>query len=519
MHTNFAVMSLVFTLAALVLVIYWVKKTLILIARSEKRYKRLFDNISDAVIVCEAVNNGNDFIIRDLNLSSERIEKIKRKDVIGKSILDVFPNIKEFGLLDVLNKVWQSGQALKHPAAFYKNDRISGWRENYVYKLPGGEIVLIYKDITELKQVDKLKDEFVSTVSHELRTPLSIIKEGLSLVLDEITGKINEKQKDVLTTAKNNIDRLAQIINDLLDISKLEAGKVELQRGKINIAGIIEQIAQSFRPRFEEKGLELKLNVSSKEIFAYADKDKMIKVFTNLVSNALKFTEKGWVEISVREKDKKLMCIVEDTGIGISRENLPKVFTKFQQFGRTPGPGIKGTGLGLSIVKGIIELHGGKIWLESVQGKGSRFIFTLPVYTAETLLKDFIKQAVDETGRRDTKLSVILISLLGVNKLGPGDEIQLLYDDIETLIKNSLYEDANKVIRDKDYAVVLFDCSKEDTYRVESRLERAIEGYLNSKGLSDTIRLKFGSSVYPDDADNAEQLIQKCEVNVEGSPD
>ena len=242
----------------------------------------------------------------------------------------------------------------------------------------------------ELKGLDRLKADFISTVSHELRTPLAITKLGIDIVLNRTTGEINEKQKEVLDAAKRNIDRLARIIDELLDVSKIEAGKVELKRELVDIAGLIRQAASSFELNLKGKNLELKINVPEKQIDAFVDPDKLTQVLTNLIGNALKFTDRGYIEVSLQEKEKEIECVVVDTGVGISEEDLSKVFGKFEQFGRLPGPGEKGTGLGLAITKGIIELHGGKIWVESpawpslpAGRQGARFSFILPKYTDE----------------------------------------------------------------------------------------------------------------------------------------
>ena len=232
----------------------------------------------------------------------------------------------------------------------------------------------------ELKKIDQLKSEFVSTVSHELRTPLSITKEGISLVLDRVPGSINEKQARILYTAKSNIDRLARIINNLLDISKIEAGQVELKKEKVDLGELIKQTALSFEPKVKEKKLELKINIPKSDISIYADSDRITQVLTNLIGNALKFTEKGKIEISAAQKGNGVECIISDTGIGIPRSNLDRIFEKFRQFGRTSGGGEKGTGLGLFIAKSIILMHKGRIWIESKRGEGSKFIFTVPKY-------------------------------------------------------------------------------------------------------------------------------------------
>ncbi|MDD5484010.1 MAG: PAS domain S-box protein [Kiritimatiellae bacterium] len=254
----------------------------------------------------------------------------------------------------------------------------TAWEGELAYLISIYDITERKKTEEELKSLDVLKTEFISTVSHELRTPLSITKEGVSLVLDGVPGAVNEKQSVILTAARNNIDRLARIIDDLLDISRMESGKIGFKRELINIAELVKSIVAGFELRAKERKLVLQTDFSANEIKLYADHDKIIQIFTNLISNALKFTEKGGVKISVKELKDNVKCVVADTGVGISENDLPRVFGKFQQFNRSVGPGEKGTGLGLSIVKGLVDLHQGAIRVESKPGVGSKFIFVLP---------------------------------------------------------------------------------------------------------------------------------------------
>jgi signal transduction histidine kinase len=233
----------------------------------------------------------------------------------------------------------------------------------------------------ECKRAEKVKDDFISTVSHELRTPLSITKEGLSLILDKIPGPINEQQARILTVSKNNIDRLARIINSLLDISKISSGKVCMTCGDIEMTAVIRQVVSLFEFKTHQKGLELRTNLPRKEIIICADIDSITQILTNLIGNSLKFTEKGYIEISLADKGAEVEIAVADTGAGISKENMPKLFEKFQQFDRVDGPGERGTGLGLAIVKGLVTAHKGKIWAESEPRKGTKFIFTVPKKT------------------------------------------------------------------------------------------------------------------------------------------
>ena len=231
------------------------------------------------------------------------------------------------------------------------------------------------------RELGRLKDEFVAHVSHELRTPMGIVREGISQVLEELCGKITQEQKGTLSVALRNVDRLGSLIEDLLDISKIEAGKLAVRKGYFDLGHLVREISLAFGSRAKDKGLGMKIRFPDEKVVGvYADREKVAQVFNNLVDNAIKFAVKGFIEISVEEKNGAVYCQVSDTGPGIAKEYLPKVFEKFQQFSRAAGPGSKGTGLGLAICKGIVELHGGRIWVESVPGRGTSFTFTLPRY-------------------------------------------------------------------------------------------------------------------------------------------
>jgi len=236
----------------------------------------------------------------------------------------------------------------------------------------------VYRDISSQKRIEKMKGEFVSVVSHELRTPLSIIKEGICLVLDKSLGNINADQEESLHTAQNNIIRLSHVIDNLLNISKIEAHKEEIIKKPLDITQLIKQIANDFRFVANSKKLKIEIDTPKEPLIANIDSNKIGEVVINLIGNAIKFTEAGTILISLKDNISDIECSVSDTGIGISKENITKVFDKFQQFGRQWGPGEKGTGLGLAISKGIIELHGGRIRVESQIQKGTKITFELP---------------------------------------------------------------------------------------------------------------------------------------------
>lgn len=231
----------------------------------------------------------------------------------------------------------------------------------------------------ELEKLSRLKSDFVSMVSHELRTPLAIIKEGVSLVLDEVPGKINEKQKRLLKVSKDNIDRLLRLINDLLDISKIEAGKIELRKVLVDLASLIKDTCAIWKLESDKKQQTLQVYISESPINISIDPDRITQVLDNLISNAIKYTpEKGQIRTVLKDKGDQVEVSVSDTGIGIAKEDLSKVFSKFQQLNRMADPPAQGTGLGLAIAKELIRMHGGIIKVESELDKGSKFIFSLP---------------------------------------------------------------------------------------------------------------------------------------------
>lgn len=248
---------------------------------------------------------------------------------------------------------------------------------NYMGKAMG--IVMVLNDISREKDLDKVRTEFISITSHELRTPLAAIKEAVSLIIDGVTGPVNDKQHKFLDMARRNIDRLTAIINDLLDLSKIASGKVVLQRVDTNINHLLEEVAATFDPVATEGNIRITLALDSKLPQVKVDRAKITQVLSNLVSNALKFTPKGGqVTLGSMYKSKDITLWVRDSGIGIAKNNFDKLFKKFQQIENTLTRSVGGTGLGLAISKEIIEMHGGRIWVESEMGKGSTFYFSLP---------------------------------------------------------------------------------------------------------------------------------------------
>jgi signal transduction histidine kinase len=236
-------------------------------------------------------------------------------------------------------------------------------------------------DVTKQKEVERVKSEFLSTVSHELRTPLVAIEKSVSLILDQSAGAVSDQQKQFLTIAERNLKRLTLLINDLLDLSKLEARKMELKREQMPIEKVITETIETLANWAQTKDIALERSVASGIPDVFIDANRMTQVLTNLIGNSIKFTPKGGritVDAAFLEQEAKVKVSIIDTGIGIAPEDLPKLFTKFYQAKDRPASDISGTGIGLAIVREIVELHGGSVWAESPAGQGAKFIFTVP---------------------------------------------------------------------------------------------------------------------------------------------
>ncbi len=227
----------------------------------------------------------------------------------------------------------------------------------------------------KLKDLDKMKSDFFSLMSHELRTPLTSIKEGTTLLLEGLGGETNEKQKRLLRIIEEESNRLINLVNSILDLSKMEAGMMTYNFVQADIVPLINKAVVEKEPLVKSRNIKTELNISRGLLFANIDIEKILHVLRNLLGNAVKFTpDGGQVRISARLTNGNLEVSVADTGPGIPRENLTIIFDKFKSFNNR-----NGTGLGLAIVKNIINAHRGKVWAESEPGQGTTFIFVLPV--------------------------------------------------------------------------------------------------------------------------------------------
>lgn len=230
----------------------------------------------------------------------------------------------------------------------------------------------------ERANLEHVREELIGYVNHELNNPLTVIMEGISQVADGILGEVNEKQKQFLGKALLHIKRLVRITDDLLDSTMLEFGKVALKKDTFDIVDLGKNALESFRSLAAKKNLDICFNSEQKKLDVYADKDRIQQVFFNLLNNALKYTEKGLIELTIKDKGPVVECAVSDSGNGIKEEDRVRIFRKFERLDPSKLNNAKGAGLGLFICHELVKLHSGNIWVKSKMGEGSQFIFTLP---------------------------------------------------------------------------------------------------------------------------------------------
>jgi len=247
--------------------------------------------------------------------------------------------------------------------------------------------IYVYRDITKETEVDRMKSDFIATVSHELRTPMTSIKGSLGLVLGGVAGPLPEDVRELLTIAMNNTDRLVRLINDILDISRIEAGKMEIRRSPQSVADGVHRAVVEMQGYADQRSITMTTVIPDDLPRVMADPDRLQQVLVNLLSNAVKFSEVGSiVTVTAGREPGGVWVRVEDSGPGIAPEQQAQIFEKFHRIDNAASRRTGGTGLGLAICKAIIEEHGGQIWVESEMGKGSAFTFTLK---AESEPEDF----------------------------------------------------------------------------------------------------------------------------------
>ena len=354
------------------------------------------DSLYDPVIVTDG-----DGCVTKLNPAAEEIFGSEKENT-GKQVGDVARDARIAGAvaeaLESQRPVAGEGMSSILPLAVDGSERAFRLRTTPMRGDGNGNrrllgAVTILEDITHLREIDRLKSEFIATASHELRTPLTSVQMGVHLLLEGALGELTDQQNEVLQACRQDCERLDKLMRDLLDLSKIEAGESQPQFATVSAKDLIATAVKELRPQVETKGLELKLDVPTGLPSVSVDRLQIERVIGNLVTNALRHTKQGEIKISAEQRDSHVAVSVSDTGSGIPAEYLPHIFDKFVQ---VPDAPTGGAGLGLAISKSIVEAQGGNISVQSELGRGTTFTFTLPLAAGSE-----IKVGVGEGARKE----------------------------------------------------------------------------------------------------------------------
>ncbi len=373
----------------------------------------------------------------------------------------------------------------------------------------------LYQEIKEtnvkLEKLERLKSEFISIVSHELRTPLTVIKGSVDILLKGMAGPLNEKMLSIVTRAQSNANRLSGIINDLLDLSKIEAGKMDYKFSATNIETVIDYVVTTLSDVAREKGLKLSLNLHDDFAYIFADARRLEQVLTNLISNSIKFTPAGGkIEVSTSIVDAKdlvydecfadalnhlsgkyLQVCVADEGIGIDKKDLTHVFDKFEQIENSLSREIGGTGLGLPITRQLIDAHNGAIWCCSEVDKGSKFCFVLPISSDKTNFWINHKQLIHQARVNNETFATIVVKTkpeLMEKILGTENLINKNYLNNSLLEKDEKNWSLTMVIPDGDRYIADF-------------LKKKITTMCNESAHDSKCDIMYSYTIYPKEID------------------
>jgi PAS domain S-box-containing protein len=389
------------------------QKSLQMERESQARIRAITDSVNEALLLIS-----KDQRVLDLNQRFEEMFGVPPKNVIDQRLADIetlfdqiFPESDQIYPLILSSSSDSNQEETKLVKQNWPQER-----ELQLYSTPirdnDGYLgrLFVFRDVTHEREVDRMKTEFVSLVSHELRTPLTSIKGYTEIVLDGDAGEINEEVEEYLGIVFNNAERLVALVNDLLDISRIESGRVQLKHEAVDLNEIVQSVVATMQQSIIEKGQILKVEIDPAATKVQGDKNKLVQVLTNYVSNAHKYTQTdGTIHLLIRKKNDFAAITVSDDGFGISPEDQARLFTRFYRVDNSMTREVGGTGLGLSIVKQLIELMGGEVGVESELGKGSSFWFTVPLTfeNSEPITEDIEETPQPKTEQGPAKILIV----------------------------------------------------------------------------------------------------------------
>lgn len=364
--------------------------------------------------------------------------------------------------------------------------------------------VITMRDITSEVAAENTKSEFIAAISHELRTPLTSIQNSVSNILAGVTGKINDKTRHYLEVMQNDCHRFADLINDLLDVAKLEAGNLPITQRVMSLESLVQNTVADFTDMAAAASVTLECRIEPDICPVYADNKRIRQVLSNLLRNAIHFSPAGGtVSISVHDRGSDIVTEVADTGEGICPEMQKQLFTKFYQIARQAGPGSKGNGLGLAICKGIINVHGGSIWVESEPGKGSRFFFSLPKIDPAQILQKHLEQVIATSQKKNTRFCFLLLSFEMRQKCdiplrqAAGKIIAWLLGRSRYFLSGEL--DLALQSGENQMVLIIGDFGRQSIESVQQKIELNLLNYLKKYFIDVPIVPMLGKSLWPND--------------------
>lgn len=335
--------------------------------------------------------------------------------------------------------------------------------------------LVLLRDLTPVRTLERHRDEFISRVSHELRAPLTVVKESMELVADGTGGEVSPRQKEILRIGLDNAARLNRLIDAMLDMTKIEAGVMSLDLSRTDVGALLGSIAEDYRLVAGEKKLLLKKDLPDAPMATYCDADKVSQVLVNLLSNAIKFTpEGGEIKLTLRPWEGEALICVENSGPGIDPEDIPRLFGKFSRLGGKAASGQRGTGLGLAISKGIIEMHRGRIWVESQPGQGCKFYILLPLLPFEGAIRGMVRREIEFSGAGKKDFCVVTLALAPLLR-GAGDRAGELARKAEAFLKGGMRNAHAAVKKDEgEFTLILSGAAGKDGLRACAFLEKGM---------------------------------------------
>jgi len=372
---------------------------------TEQRYKDLVENANDGIYVLDKKGRFllvNNKIVNFTGYSRKELLKMHFRHVIAleerSRWSQLIRKLQKKGSLDHIRTLIRTKNGEKihielNISPVYKNGEVDGYQgiarditsqmqAEKEIREQSEELKKLNEELKkknkELEEINRLKSQFISNVSHELRTPLNGVLGYAELLRDGIYGTVNDEQQKALQNIIASGNHLLDLINEILDFSRLQNGRMKFYKEVCSIYNIIDAVEATVKPMLQNLPIELNIQLSPDLPDVYVDSQKIYQVFINIVGNAMKFTQKGEIEIRGRLEGSEILFSVRDTGIGIAKEDIPLIFEEFRQLDGSNTRRYGGTGIGLSLAKQLLESHNGRIWVESDVGKGSTFYFTLP---------------------------------------------------------------------------------------------------------------------------------------------